>query len=133
MRVISQWKDIDIDYETSSFMIEDNATMQGIENASEKVMPEEDIPENSNGYIIVAVTNVGNRFAMAYYSTIEKAQKALTDMSSNYVRYLITDSNSYMTMTDALDCELDKPFNKLEIKEMKATVYQFPEEDEVHE
>jgi hypothetical protein len=70
---------------------------------------------------------------MACYSTIEKAQKALTDMSSNYIRYLITDSNSYMTMTDALDCELDKPFNKLEIKEMKATVYQFPEEDEVHE
>jgi hypothetical protein len=129
MRVISQWKDVDLDYETSSFMIEDNITMQGIENASEKVIPEEDIPENSNGYIIVAVTNVGNRFAMAYYSNIEKAQKALTDMSSNYVRYLITDSNSYMTMTDALDCELDKPFNKLEIKEMKATVYQFPEED----
>ena len=76
-------------------MIEDNATMLGIENTPDKVIPGEDIPENSNGYIIVAVTNVGNRFAMAYYSTIEKAQKALTDMSSNYVRYLITDSNEY--------------------------------------
>lgn len=133
MRVISQWKDVDLDYETSSFMIEDSTTMLGIENTPDKVTPGEDMSENSNGYIIVAVTNVGNRFAMAYYSTIEKAQKALTDMSSNYVRYLITDSNSYMTMTDALDCELDKPFNKLEIKEMKATVYQFPKEGEIHE
>ncbi len=132
MRVISQWKDVDLDYETSSFMIADNATMQDIEEAPDEVTPGGDISENSDGYIIVAVTNVGNRFAMACYSTIEKAQKALTDMSSNYIRYLITDSNSYMTMTDALDCELDKPFNKLEIKEMKATVYQFPEEDEVH-
>ena len=128
MRVISQWKDVDLDYETSSFMIADNATMQDIEEAPDEVTPGGDISENSDGYIIVAVTNVGNRFAMACYSTIKKAQKALTDMSSNYIRYLITDSNSYMTMTDALDCELDKPFNKLEIKEMKATVYQFPEE-----
>lgn len=133
MRVISQWKDVDLDYETSSFMIADNATMQDIEEAPDEVTPGGDISEKSDGYIIVAVTNVGNRFVMACYSTIEKAQKALTDMSSNYIRYLITDSNSYMTMTDALDCELDKPFNKLEIKEMKATVYQFPEEDEVHE
>lgn len=133
MRVISQWKDVDLDYESSSFLITDNATMQDIEEAPDEVTPGGDISENSDGYIIIAVTNVGNRFAMARYSTIEKAQKALTDMSSNYIRYLITDSNSYMTMTDALDCELDKPFNKLEIKEMKATVYQFPEEDNIHE
>lgn len=133
MRVISQWKDVDLDYESSSFLITDNATMQDIEEAPDEVIPGGDISENVDGYIIVAVTNVGNRFVMACYSTIEKAQKALTDMSSNYIRYLITDSNSYMTMTDALDCELDKPFNKLEIKEMKATVYQFPEEDNIHE
>lgn len=133
MRVISQWKDVDLDYESSSFLITDNATMQDIEEAPDEVIPGGDISENVDGYIIVAVTNVGNCFVMACYSTIEKAQKALTDMSSNYIRYLITDSNSYMTMTDALDCELDKPFNKLEIKEMKATVYQFPEEDNIHE
>lgn len=126
MRVISQWKDVDLDYETSSFVITDNMITQDI-----KEMP--DTSDDSGGYTIMAITNVGNRFPMACYSTVKKAEKALTDMSSNYVRYLITDSNSYMTMTDALDCELDKPFNKLEIKEMKATVYQFPEEDEIHE
>ena len=125
MRVISQWKDIDIDYETSSFIIADSTTEQ--DDIEESVL------ENSAKYLILGITQTGHRFAMAAYSTIEKTQKALTDMSNNYIRYLITDTNSYMTMTDALDCELDKPFNKLEIKEMKATVYQFPEEDEVHE
>lgn len=125
MRVISQWKDVDIDYETSSFIIADSTTEQ--DDIEESVL------ENSAKYLILGIAQTGHRFAMAAYSTIEKAQKALTDMSNNYIRYLITDTNSYMTMTDALDCELDKPFNKLEIKEMKATVYQFPEEDEIHE
>lgn len=134
MRVISQWKDIDLDYESSSFLITDNATMQDIEEAPDETIPGGDLSEkDKDGYIIIGITQTGHRFAMAAYSTIEKAQKVLTDMSSNYIRYLITDTNSYMTMTDALDCELDKPFNKLEIKEMKATVYQFPEEDEIHE
>ena len=96
MRVISQWKDVDLDYETSSFMIADNATMQDIEEAPDEVTPGGDISENSDGYIIVAVTNVGNRFAMACYSTIEKAQKALTDMSSNYIRYLIQLRDFYL-------------------------------------
>lgn len=134
MRVISQWKDIDLDYESSSFLITDNATMQDIEEAPDEVIPGGDLSEkDKDGYIIIGITQTGHRFALAGYSTLKKAQKALTDMSSNYIRYLITDSNSYMTMTDALDCELDKPFNKLEIKEMKATVYQFPEEDDIHE
>ncbi len=106
MRIISQRKAIDIDYETSSFMITDECD-------------------------IIAITNVSDRFRMAHYSTIEKARKALTAMSNNYIRYLITDTDGHMYMTDALDCEIDKPFNKIEVKEMKATVYKFPEEDQI--
>lgn len=115
MRVISQWKDIDIDYESSSFLIKENDTMRNIKD----------------DYMIVGITKTDDRFALATYSTLEKAKKALTAMSNNYIRYLITDTNNLMSITDGLNYELDKSFKKIEIKEIKATVYQFPEEDKI--
>ena len=113
MRVLSQWSDVDIDYETSSFLID-------------KVKGEEENAEEN--YVIVAF-NHERQFCMAIYSDIEKAKKALQLMSSTYTRYLVTDTKGVMTMTDALVCDLDKPFSKITIQEMKATAYQFPEED----
>lgn len=112
MRVLSQWMDIDLDYESSVFMIS--------EVEKEK--------EDDDGYAIFAF-NQDHQFYMASYSDVEKAKQALQLMSSTYTRYLITNHDNYMTMTDALECELDKPFNKIDIKEMKATSFQFPLEE----
>lgn len=115
MRVLSQWSDVDLDYESSSFLID-------------RVKEEEENEEEN--YMVVAF-NHDRHFCMAIYSDIEKAKKALQLMSSTYTRYLVTDHNGVMTMTDALACDLDKPFNKITIQEMKATAYQFPEENEL--
>ncbi len=112
MRVISQWSDVDVDYESSTFMIIEKEFKDGIKR-----------------HTIIAIPHGTDlQLVMAGYSDLHMAQIALKEMSSNYVRYLVTDTSNTMTMTDALDCELDKPFNRIEIQEMKATVYRFPEE-----
>lgn len=115
MRVISQWKDIDTDYESSTFLIV------------------EDERDNGTQYDVVCIPQGPDveRLVMATYSNSDKARTALKGMSNNYVRYLVTDVDNHMTMTDAIDCELDTPFSKIEIKEMRATVYQFPMEKEI--
>lgn len=117
MRVLSQWLDVDIDYESSAFLID----------KFEK--EEEDEKEN---YAIIAF-NHDHQFCMATYTDIEKAKKALQLMSSTYTRYLVTDhSTNNMTMTDSIECELDSPFNRITIEELKATAYQFPLDDELY-
>lgn len=115
MRVLSQWSDVDIDYESSAFII----------NKMDK-----EKEEDEESYAILAYTAV-KQFHMATYRNLEKAKKALHLMSSTYTRYLVTDHNDHMTMTDAIDYDLDKPFNKITISEMKATAFQFPEEDRI--
>lgn len=111
MRIISQDETVDIDYESSSFFI-----------------------RTYDDDVAIWAHNDKSDFVMAIYSDLEKAKKILKEMSYNYTRYLIVDNNDYMTMTDTLECELDKPFNKIEIKELKATVYQFPvDEDSLKE
>ena len=116
MRVLSQWLDVDVDYESSSFFID-------------KIQKEEEKDEEE--YIIIAF-NHDRQFCMASYKNIDKAKKALQLMSSTYTRYLVTDhSTNNMTMTDSIECELDSPFNKITIEELKATAYQFPLEDDL--
>ena len=114
MRVVSQNKSIDLDYNSHTFYIKD------VEKKDEVF------------YSVLAYKDNPNNFAvMGFYSTEEKAQKALLGMSSKYKLYLITDNNGFMTMTDAIVCELDKPFNKITIEEKEGTVYYFPQEDEI--
>jgi hypothetical protein len=138
MRVISQDKDIDIDYESCTFIVsEDYDNDEDDDYDDEDYDDEDDEDDDSiqnylnalNVYFIIAITKDGHRFIMAKYSTKEKAKDALIGMSNNYTKYLITDNNGYMTMTDGIDCEMDKPFNRFEIKELKATSYIFPEDN----
>jgi hypothetical protein len=113
MRVISQWQDVDVDYESNSFAIAEHT-----------------LDDNPNECCIMCFSN-DQKFVMAKYSTFYKAHKALVAMSTIYTRYLITDNSGYMTMTDGLECELDKPFNRIDIKKVKTTVYQFPQEEDL--
>lgn len=111
MRVIAQDSSIDIDYETYSFIID------SLNSNNEKY------------YTIKAFRNGEDTvITLALYKDLNNAKKALLGMSQNYTRYLITDNDNLMTMTDAIDCELDRQFNKIEIQEIKATAYKFPEE-----
>ena len=115
MRVLSQWLDVDIDYESSAFLIDN--------------IEKEDKVEKED-YVIIAF-NGNHQFCMAGYSDIEKAKKALQLMSSTYTRYLVTDKGENMIMTDAIECQLDTKFNKIKIEEFKATAFRFPMEEDL--
>ena len=130
MRVISQLKDVDINYETSNFIIVDNATMLDIletKNTKELIFGSDINESDKDGYLIVAITQNNTKFVMAGYPTIEKAREALSGLSACYRLYLITDHKDNMVVTDGINYTLDKPFKKIDIKELDATVYYFPE------
>ncbi len=110
MRVISQDKDVDIDYESSSFSIKDFGT---------------------EGAEIIAYNN-GLNFMMALYSDIEKAKKAFIEMSNIFSRYFINiESGDYKgcsMVSDKINYVPDKEFERIEIKELHNLVYIFPED-----
>lgn len=109
MRVVSQLKFADVDYESNSFII----------------------AQNEDRYAILCVTN--SNILMGEYSTKEKAQKAFIGMSSSYKKCLITTQDNYMQVTDRIVAENDKPFERIEIGTVETPVYYMPQEDEVHE
>lgn len=108
MRVISQDFTIDIDYESNGFVVEEY-------NNCFKIMVIDD-------RILVP---------LAKYSTEEKATKALKMMRDKYARFLITDSNGYMSVTNDIIYDLDRPFNKIEIKDFKGLVFVLPKEEDI--
>lgn len=110
MRIISQDGTIDLDYESNTFSI----------------YTSED--EKNDTLYNVAAFKGKLRYTLGTYSTLEKAKKALCGMSKSYKRYLITFQNGYMTKTDDVVCELDKPFEKFDIQELETPYYCFPED-----
>lgn len=111
MRAISQWADVDISYESSTFMIKE--TEMG--------------NDGNVNYNVIALNN-NKEFTMGTYKRAESAQQALIGLSQAYCRYLITDYEQNMVMTDDLVCEMDKPFNRIEIQPMPMSRYMFPED-----
>lgn len=112
MRVISQWTDVDIDYESSTFTIKETEMHN----------------DGSTNYVVIAYTANNKKFIMGTYKREETAEQALMGLSKAYCRYIITDNTQNMVMTDALVCEMDKPFNKIDIQYMPALMYVFPED-----
>ena len=118
MRVISQWGTVDIDYESSIFITD--------------IAEKEDTGEDA--YVVIAYPRRDDvNYVMASYSTAEKAKKALKEMSNRYMRYLVTNKDNYLIMTENIDCKLDTPFEHIDIKEFKTAVYQFPKEEDIYE
>lgn len=113
MRVISQIGHIDVDYESNSFRVrskvENGDVLYAIETKYEKEHPEE----------------------LAEYSTKEKALKAFAMMHENYTKYIVIDSHNNMFITNGLDYELDRAFKRIEVKELKATAFKFPADEDL--
>ena len=109
MRVIAQNGCADIDYETSSFSVERE--------------------DPNSDFEIMARTLEGHTYLMACYSTNERAIEELLKLSSSYKRYFITTKDNKMQMTDAIECEMDMPFESFTFKEVEATAYRFAEDN----
>lgn len=113
MRVISQIGHIDVDYENNSFRVKNKVENGGIfytiETRYEGEHPEE----------------------LAKYSTKEKALKAFAMMHENYTKYIVIDSHNNMFITNGLDYELDRAFKRIDIKELKATAFKFPADEDL--
>ena len=108
MRIISQDLSIDIDYESNSFVIEESTDHFEIIVIDDRILA-----------------------PLAKYSTEEKATKALKMMRDKYARFLIIDNNDYMSVTNDIIYDLDRPFNKIEIKEFKGFVFVLPKEEDI--
>lgn len=104
MRVISQNRLYDIDYESYSFCIK-------------------------RGNIIYAFNN-NVEYKLAEYSTKEKAEKVLLNLSKIYKNYFVTDGE-YMRLTDDVICEIDKPFKQISVTEKETKVYYLPKDNEI--
>lgn len=123
MRVISQNWDTDLDYESFVFtVIKANINFNDVSLMEEKGYKFD--------YVITAVDPT-NEYIMASYSTREKACDTLKSMSETYKRYMITTRDGNMQITDGLTYELDTPFEKFDIKELEASSFVFPTEEEV--
>jgi hypothetical protein len=121
MRVISQNWDTDLDYESFVFTVR-NTNFDDTSIIEEKGYKLD--------YVIAAVDST-NEYIMASYSTREKACDVLKSMSETYKRYMITTRDGNMQITDGLTYELDTPFEKFDIKELEASSFIFPKEEEV--
>ena len=125
MRVISQNWDIDVEYKDFSFKI------RNAKECSDLTQEKLSIRGYSDDYYIIFADHDVNSYIMAGYSTKEKACDVLKSMSEIYKRYIIITKDGNMQITDGLTYDLDKPFEKFEIKEFETSSFVFPKEEEV--
>lgn len=112
MRVLSQGYDIDVDYESSSFYIEE---YEGFED------------EDSTFTVYCVTDNGKSNFIMANYKNKTNATNAIYEMAKSFRKYIIEEVNSD-TITEMIDYDLDKPFNKINIKTLENNLYIFPQD-----
>ena len=121
MRVISQNWDTDLDYESFVF------TVRNTNFDDTSIIEEKGYKLN---YVITAVNSV-HEYIMASYSTKEKACDVLKSMSDTYNRYIIITKDNNMQITDDFIYEIDRSFEKIDIKPFEALTFVFPTEEEV--
>ena len=113
MRVISQKREIDIDYNNSIFFVE-------------KVGVNED-----RGYKITCQRG-SVVYEMGRYTTHDRAIEILGELSkTNAQRLLIKESinSNQMILSDGITANIDKPFNSIEVTVLPDTmIYYFPEQ-----
>lgn len=105
MRVISQDRMIDLNYDLTTFCI------TNYEN---------------NEFVIYADID-GRKYVMGEYYDKQEAIDALEGMSNNYIRFIVTDKNDIDTVTDEIFYNVDKPFEHIDIHTLNASVYKFPQ------
>ena len=110
MRVISQNNTVDIDYDSSCFWLEE-------------------VTDKKENYYRVTAKNNNQKFCMGIYHSIDLAKLALVNMSAQYTRYMISHNNNTSVITDCLVYDLDKTFERFELREIHATSYHFPNDD----
>lgn len=119
MRVISQNRDIDIDYSDTQFYI-----------------GEDQINKTTFYKIFAKSHKFTHSYCMATYTNKDEAENALIGLSSTYSRsimWIIKDKKGVLIECDTLDeIEKDKPFEIEGIQEIQNTVYYFPQVVKTH-
>ena len=105
MRVISQDRMIDLNYDLATFYI----TSYG-----------------EDQFVIYADID-GRKSVMGEYYDKQEAIDALEGMSNNYIRFIVTDKNNADIVTDEIFYNVDKPFEHIDIRTLNASVYKFPQ------
>lgn len=105
MRVISQDRMIDLNYDLAAFYISDYG----------------------NDEFIIYADIDGRNYIMGEYYNKQEAIDALEGMSNNYIRFIVTDKNNTDIVTDEIFYSMDKPFEHIDVRTLNASVYKFPQ------
>ena len=82
-------------------------------------------------YIIVP-SNAINNMNNPSMNNIDNYMNIPNNMTmEDYTKYIVIDSHNNMFITNGLDYELDRAFKRIEVKELKATAFKFPADEDL--